>query len=140
MKYCFQCGRITSGEPLFCQFCGRTYDVKLCPRLHVNPRIATVCSACGSRELSVPQPRVSGWLRLAAFLVRILLGALLVCFSLWLIVEVITDLLGMPVVQEGMVLIGVLLIGLWFLWAMLPHCIRKVIQHFLARKERKRDR
>ena len=31
MKYCYQCGRMTAGEPLYCQLCGRTYDVKLCP-------------------------------------------------------------------------------------------------------------
>jgi hypothetical protein len=59
MKYCYHCGRITTGEPLFCMFCGRTYDVKLCPRLHVNARFADCCSQCGSRELSTPQPKVS---------------------------------------------------------------------------------
>jgi hypothetical protein len=61
MKYCHHCGRLTSGEPMFCQFCGRSYDVKLCPRLHANPRWAEVCSQCGSRELSTPQPKVSFW-------------------------------------------------------------------------------
>ncbi len=31
MRYCNQCHRITAGEPLFCNFCGRSYDFKLCP-------------------------------------------------------------------------------------------------------------
>ena len=66
MKYCYECGRVTAGEPLFCQFCGRTYNVKLCPRLHVNPRFAEVCSQCGSRDLSTPQPKVSVWWRIGA--------------------------------------------------------------------------
>ena len=48
-----------TGKPLFCGHCGRTYNVKLCPRLHTNPRIAEVCSQCGSRDLSTPQPERS---------------------------------------------------------------------------------
>jgi len=140
MKYCFQCGRITSGQPLFCNFCGRTFDVKLCPRLHVNPRIATVCSACGSRELSEPQPKISMWLHLLGFFVRIFLGVLLVWGALSLIVLSIEELLQSSVVQEGLVLLGILFIGLWVLWAMLPQWIRKVIRHLLAKKEHKHDR
>lgn len=140
MKYCFQCGRLTSGEPLFCNFCGSSFDVKLCPRLHPNPRVATVCSQCGSRELSSPQPRVSIWWRALAFLVRVVLGALLVWLSLALLVTTVKQFIQMPVVQAGMIVIGILLTGLWFLWAMLPHWIRKVIRRSLGRKEdRSRD-
>ena len=58
MTYCYNCGHMTAGEPLFCGKCGRTYDVKLCPRLHPNPRGAEVCARCGSRELSTPQPKI----------------------------------------------------------------------------------
>src|SRR5579871_334632 len=58
MKYCHKCHRLTAGKPLFCNSCGSSYDRKFCPRLHVNPRAAQVCSQCGSRELSSPQPRV----------------------------------------------------------------------------------
>jgi hypothetical protein len=75
MKYCYECGHVTAGEPLFCQFCGHTYDVKLCPRMHANPRFAEVCSQCGSRDFSIPQPKVSLAWRIGAVLVRILLGA-----------------------------------------------------------------
>ncbi len=85
MKYCYECGRITAGEPLFCNFCGRSYNVKLCPRHHPNPRIAEVCSQCGSRELSTPQPKVSiGWWLLEG-LVRVFLGAFLVVCSLGIV-------------------------------------------------------
>lgn len=58
MRYCYHCGRITPGDPLFCNVCGRSFDRKLCPRLHPNPRSAEICSRCGSRELSTPQPKV----------------------------------------------------------------------------------
>src|ERR1700738_624453 len=61
MKYCYNCNRATIREPLFCNFCGRSYNIKLCPKLHVNPRNAEPCSHCGSRELSLPQPKVPFW-------------------------------------------------------------------------------
>ena len=62
MHYCNQCHRITPGEPLFCNFCGRSYNLKLCPHRHPNPRNAEICSQCGSRDLSMPHPRVPLWL------------------------------------------------------------------------------
>ncbi len=82
MKYCYQCGKMTAGEPLYCGHCGRTYDVKLCPRQHVNPRGAEVCSKCGSRELSTPQPKIPMSLRLLALVARLGLGLLLFYASL----------------------------------------------------------
>lgn len=140
MKYCFQCGRMTSGDPRFCNFCGSSFDVKLCPRLHPNPRIASICSQCGSRELSTPQPRVSFWWKVLGVVLRIVLGSLLVWLSLVAIMAVLKELLKSPVVQAGMIGIGILLTGLWFLWAMLPHWLRKLIQRLIAKKEdRTRD-
>ncbi len=137
MKYCLSCGKITSGEPLFCNFCGSSFDVKLCPRLHPNPRIATVCSKCGSLDLSSPHPRVSFWWHVLGYLLRIALGALLVWLSLTLLVTVFQELVHRPAFQAGMVVIGILLLGLWFLWAMLPHWMQKFIRHLIARKEDK---
>ena len=58
MRYCHNCHRITAGKPLFCNSCGCTYYLKLCPRLHVNPRAAQVCAQCGSRDLSTPHPKI----------------------------------------------------------------------------------
>ena len=65
MRYCNQCHRITPGEPLFCNLCGRSYDFKLCPHRHPNPRNAEVCSECGSplnessqTSSALPQPAV----------------------------------------------------------------------------------
>src|SRR6266568_764802 len=115
MKYCYHCGRITAGEPLFCNSCGRSYDVKLCSRLHANPRSAEVCSQCGNRELSTPQPKVSFWWHVLGFLLRIAFGALLVFLSLALLVE----LLKSPVVQNGLLALTLLLLVLWAMWSML---------------------
>ena len=63
MRYCHNCHRITAGKPLFCSNCACTYHLKLCPRLHVNPRAAQVCSQCGSRDLSTPHPKIPVLLR-----------------------------------------------------------------------------
>jgi len=139
MKYCYECGRITAGKPLYCNFCGRTYDVKLCPRHHVNPRVAEMCSQCGSRELSTPQPKVSASWHLLGFLIKVSIGVFLVYVSLALLVEFFTELLQEPLVQFAVIAMGLLLIALWFMWSMLPHWLRKVIHHALERKK-ERDR
>jgi predicted amidophosphoribosyltransferase len=72
MRYCHHCHRLTAGQPLFCNYCGRSYDVKLCPRMHRNPRAAQACSECGSKELSSPQPKIP--LLLRPFLLLVYLG------------------------------------------------------------------
>jgi RNA polymerase subunit RPABC4/transcription elongation factor Spt4 len=136
MKYCYQCGRVTTGEALFCQFCGRTYNVKLCPRQHVNPRYAEVCSQCGSRELSTPQPKVSFWWRVLEFLVRILCGIGLVYLSL----SILVALLKSPMVQAGLLGLGLVLLIMWALWIMLPEWFRKLVRWAMTRKERRHDR
>jgi len=136
MKYCYHCGRATSGEPLFCNSCGRSYDVRLCPRLHVNPRHATVCSQCGNPELSTPQPKVSLVWKAVGLLAQIAGGVLLVYISL----SVLLKLLQSPVAQSGMVILGLLLMVLWALWALIPEWIRKLIHRALTRREHRDER
>ena len=133
MKYCFQCGKLTAGEPLFCGTCGRTYDVKLCPRLHVNPRGAEVCSKCGSRELSTPQPKIPMSLRLLAILVRLSLGLLLFYASLSLVIALVST----PQVQRALVAFGALLGCLWWLWSKLPDWFQEAIRSFWKNRSRR---
>jgi hypothetical protein len=136
MRYCYQCGHLTSGTPLFCNQCGRSFDVKLCPRLHANPRSAEVCSQCGSRELSLPQRKVSFLWHVLAFVLRVVVGALLVWLSLVVGVDLVRELLKQPVVQIGMIALSLLLVALWFLWSLIPHWLQKAIRRMLSRKER----
>jgi hypothetical protein len=91
MKYCFNCNRITSGEPLFCNFCGRSYDVKLCPRKHPNPRSAQACSQCGSRELSTPQPKVPVWAPFLQFVLSIIPGIIVAIASLTVLLAAVVE-------------------------------------------------
>jgi cytochrome c biogenesis protein CcdA len=134
MKYCYACGTVTSGKPLFCNSCGRSYDVKLCPRRHVNPRYAEACSQCGSRELSTPQPKVSFWLRAMGFVLRILLGILLIVISL----AVALQALRTPAGQALFLLLGLLIAMLWALWIILPEWFRTFI-HWLIKRREHRD-
>ena len=135
MKYCYQCGKMTAGEPLYCGTCGRTYDVKLCPRAHVNPRGAEVCSKCGSRELSTPQPKIPMSLRLLALLIRLGLGLLLFYASLSLVV----DLLRTREVQQVLVVFGMLLSGLWWIWSKLPDWFQEAIRSFWKNRRQNDD-
>lgn len=80
MRLCHSCYRLTLGSPRFCNSCGRSYDVKLCPSGHRNARTATACAECGSRELSTPQ-RQSALLRRGRFVAG-LLGLALIGISL----------------------------------------------------------
>jgi hypothetical protein len=135
MKYCYQCGKITPGEPLYCNHCGRSYDVKLCPRLHQNSRGAEVCSKCGSRELSTPQPKIPMSWRLLAILARLGLGLLLLYASLSLLIT----LLRTPAFQQFLVLAGFLLSGLWWLWSKLPDWLQQAIRALWKWKEHQDD-
>jgi hypothetical protein len=135
MKYCYQCGKMTAGDPLFCNSCGRSYDLKLCPRLHVNTRGAEVCSKCGTRELSTPQPKIPMSWRLLALLARLGLGLVLFYASLCLVIALIRT----PEVQKVLVVLGMLLAGLWWFWSKLPDWLQEALRALWKRKENKDD-
>ena len=137
MTYCYNCGRITTGDPLFCNTCGRSFDKKLCPRLHPNPRSAEICSRCGSRELSVPQPKISwGW-RLLEWLMRMFLGIVLLALILALVFEFLTALFRTQSGQSGVILLGFLIALLAWIWGKLPEWLRKFVRkQFTKRRGR----
>lgn len=132
MRFCYQCGKITSGEPLFCASCGQSYDLRVCHRLHPNPRHAKFCSQCGSHDLSTPQPKVPIRWRIFGFLLRLSLGILLSCFTLLLLLAFLSD----PQIQGGLIGLGLLLLVLWSLWGQLPAWFRKLVKKALERRRR----
>src|SRR3954470_19115219 len=81
MRFCTNCNRITTGDAIFCNSCGRSYNLRFCPRLHPNPRAALVCSQCGSRELSSPQPSGGFGSYPIVLLAKILPGLVLVAVT-----------------------------------------------------------
>jgi hypothetical protein len=134
MKFCYSCGHTTGGEPLFCNSCGKSYDVKLCPMLHVNPRMAEACSQCGSRDLSIPQPRIPILWILLAFLVQAVSEVLLLGFSAPLIAAFLGDL-SRGITPRDTLFLGIFVdIVLWSMWVILPDVSRRLIQRSLLRK------
>ena len=127
MRYCNQCNRMTPGEPLFCNSCGRSYDVKLCPHRHPNPRTAQVCSECGSRELSTPHPHVPLWLSASVRLLVALPGLALVVVSILFIFGVVNALLRDQRLMFQAVLAGGMLAFAWYLYSNLPAILRRSI-------------
>lgn len=135
-RYCYHCNRITSGEPLFCNFCGRSYNVKLCPRLHPNPRNAEICSLCGSHDLSTPQPKVPFWVPILEFLLRMIPGAALAIVSAVGVALFVLAIFTRQALLFSTVLLLVALGFLWWVWSWIPASFRRVIHHVLMRRRR----
>lgn len=123
MRYCYNCGWITPGEPRFCHSCGRSYDVKLCPRLHRNPRQAEVCSECGSRELTTPQPKVPLWTRLLLFLLSVLPGIVLLLLSALFLIAFVSALSVNRTLEPRFALGGLAIALLWLIYIKLPRFV-----------------
>lgn len=137
MKFCWNCNQVTSGEPLFCSNCGRSYDVKLCPKMHSNPRSAEFCSKCGSRDFSKPQPKVPLWARLALRTLPLVSIIVFVLFSAALAAGFIENCLSDPRTQ-GQAGALVLLLGLlWLFWLQVPIAIRKAIYTLVLRRRKR---
>src|SRR5690242_17385877 len=116
MRYCSQCRRLTAGEPLYCNHCGATYDAKLCPARHLNPRNAEVCSQCGSRDLSTPAPRLEFWLRPLLFIASLLPGVLLALLLVLVVVAMFQQLLTNTQIQSQLIALLFVLALLWWLY------------------------
>ena len=136
MKYCYQCGRITTGEPLYCNTCGRSYNVKLCPRGHANPRSAEACSRCGNRDLSTPQPRVPIHIQAAAFLLSLLPGCLATVLGLVVVLLVIRQVFTNPQWLSALLFIAIVWGLLAWMWSELPLWFRKLARRLLLRKRK----
>lgn len=139
MKYCYNCNHVTAGEPLFCNFCGRSYDVKLCPRMHPNPRNAQACSKCGSRDFSTPQPRVPWWAPLVEFVLSSIPGGILIFASVLGVVAVLRAILMNPAALVALAFPLISLAILWWMWKQIPAWFRKAIYDLLKRKRDRED-
>ena len=133
MRYCNQCHKVTPGEPLFCNFCGRSYDFKLCPQRHPNPRNAEVCNQCGSRELSMPHPRVPFWLRTLLVLLSLLPGLFLAAVSIAFVFGLVRALLINQQLQFQALMAGLMLAFLWYLYLHLPAVLRRFLTRLFRR-------
>ena len=140
MKYCYSCNRITTGDPLFCNFCGKSYNVKLCPRLHVNPRLAQVCSQCGSRDLSTPQPKVPFLGRILVVVTTALLWGIILAFTLTFVLVFLKAVFSNANVLAALIGIGIMLALLSWMWMQIPQWMRKTMFRLLRGKDKERKR
>lgn len=127
MRYCLSCRKVTSGDPAYCNYCGKSYDVKRCPRGHVNVRGAEVCAACGSRDLSLPQRPLSGWHRVFHLAVLVVPFVLLLAATLgymWLFLETLFE---SPARLLPLMLLGLVLGLLWLIWMHISAALRALL-------------
>ena len=128
MRICYHCGRVTPGQPLFCNFCGRSYNKKLCPRLHPNHRSAEACSVCGSRDLSIPQERVPIWLKILLILSGVIPGILLLLISILYVGYFLTRLFADPSNLLVPMLYGLALGLFWLVWIHIPFLLIRLFR------------
>jgi hypothetical protein len=139
MRFCYNCNRATIGDPLFCNFCGRSYNIKLCPKLHVNPRTAEACSRCGSRELSTPQPKVPFWATFLLVMLSLIPGLILAVFSILAIRFFIQRFLNTPDMLLALTILQMVLGMLWWGWTEIPLFFRDTIHRMLQRRRNDDD-
>ena len=139
MQYCFNCNRITPGEPLFCNTCGCSYDWKLCPRRHRNARTAEACSQCGSRDLSTPQPRRPPWALPLGLLLTVVPGALLSVGSVLVLLAVFIAVLQQPGLIVILVILAIPFGILWGMWLEIPSWFRSWIYRLLKHTRERRE-
>jgi len=128
MKYCTNCRRMAPGAPLFCVTCGRTFDVRLCPRHHPNSRSAEFCVQCGSSDLSEPHQRASWSIR---FLIALTRRAPMLFLSLTaavLISAFLRELGTDAVLQKNLVSLALLGGLARFVYTRLPEVVRRHVR------------
>jgi len=127
MRYCNNCHRTTAGKRPFCQFCGSSFDIKLCSRQHVSPRSAQFCAECGSDDLSSPHPKVPLLLRPLLWLLGISPGLFLLAAISTALVFFVRRLLSGP---NGLLPLMCIIAGLAILfiaWMMLPAFLKRFL-------------
>jgi hypothetical protein len=94
MRYCPFCHRWNLDRPQLCNYCGRSWYVRLCPRGHENPADAQFCGTCGSADLTDTAGPRPLWLRLlrAGFLLIIILMVILIVHGFPSIPDLLTSL------------------------------------------------
>jgi RNA polymerase subunit RPABC4/transcription elongation factor Spt4 len=138
MRYCHQCHRITSGDPLYCSSCGSSYDAKLCPSRHIKPRSEHVCSQCGSRDLSTPAPRLPFLLAPFLFFLSLLPGVVLSLVLVAVVLAIFQAILTNQQVQAMLVALLLLLVLLWYAYMHLPGFIQDLFRSIWRTKKKDR--
>lgn len=140
MRYCTNCQKLTAGEPSFCNSCGRSFDVRLCPSRHPNPRAAQVCATCGSRDLSTPHPRIALWSAPLVWILTVFPGILLLVITVMFFVTIFEALAKNQEILLGSVFsVGLVLGLLWFIYMNLPGFLRGLVRKLSRFGSKRKD-
>ncbi len=117
MRYCAFCKRMNAGRPLYCQFCGRTFEVRICRHCRqANPREALVCRNCGSAELSEISGSLPSWM-----------DFLNVLFWIFIITLIIGIIRNVEFLLPLLIILALLALGFLYM----PPAIRKLLKGIL---------
>jgi hypothetical protein len=128
MKYCPYCHRWNLDRPQLCNYCGRSWYTRLCPRGHENPPDAQFCGTCGSADLTDTAGPKPFWLRS----VRVGFGMvflLMIIFAMRALPRILNLL---PLLASFLIAITLLLIAYRLGFSVLPAPMRKPFQTFNA--------
>lgn len=129
MKFCTNCRKLTAGDPMFCSTCGSTYDVRLCPRQHPNPRSAQVCSQCGSRDLSTAHPKKTLAGRVLIVFLQFLPGLLILSLTLLFFAALAVIVIRNEQWLLGrMMCLGIWLVFAWIVFLCLPQWLQRPLR------------
>lgn len=137
MRWCPSCRRISPGQPERCHYCGRTWNLRLCPSGHENPPDSQYCGLCGSARLSEPAPGgyFINWLfrplNHPGLIVRMLLAVLGIAL-------VITILTNIDSLAPLLLAIAFFVIAFWFARRLLPDwLVRRVTRRLRSARRGK---
>lgn len=125
MKRCNYCFRYAVGDPVYCNHCGRTYNVRICSRGHPNPRTVEFCGLCGSQDFSTAAPP-EGFLAWASrwilvFFVASFVGVITVAILFSIVASIDWQELARPLLS-----LALMLVFLYWTTTLLPGPIKKV--------------
>lgn len=125
MRRCTFCFRFHPGSPPFCSHCGRSFNVRICPRGHVSARGVTFCSECGSSDLSMPAPPASVLHHLSGTVLYLFAVFITIVFVLTLVLAILKSIDWQAL--SGPLLALLLMLGILY-WSttLLPGPIKKV--------------
>ena len=83
-----------------------------------------MCSECGSRDLTTPQPKLPLWLRPLLVVLSVLPGIALLGLSIAFLAEYVYILFVHPALEFPYMLLGLVLGLLWLLYMELPGFVR----------------
>lgn len=122
MRYCAYCKRLNVGCPTFCQYCGRSFNVRICKGCgHMNPVEALACRKCGRSNLSEPSGNNSLWIKVIKY-----------CF-LFLIVLFLFNLFKKLMTHIEVLASMVIVLGCFYLvYLFLPQSLKGLMKRMLG--------